>query len=123
MSIGSRKHLTNIPHQCEGIAELSIRIGGNDYAGIIALRPTTVTIYNQATSGTGWVAIATGLTNVMNWRLSEKDGKDFDYAFEAAPATFATAWGWVSNQTEITAIYARRKGSADINLQLEVWTP
>lgn len=88
----------------------------------ITKRPTTVVIYNTPTTDANWTAIATGLSGVLAWRMSEAGAQAFDYAFIASPTTYMTAYGAIQRDTEITAIYARRKGANNITLQLEVWT-
>ena len=123
MAIGTQKNTLIVPGQAQGIADITVRIGGKDYAGILHLRPATPVIYNVSTTDATWTAIATGLTNVMNWRLSDRSGRNFYYAFVAAPTTYATAFGWVAEQTEITAIYVKRIGSVNVDGELVVWTP
>jgi len=95
-----------------------------DTDGILFSRtsvPDTPAIVNVATAGAGWTLVATGLTGVRKWRLAERDGNDFRYAFVAAPAAYMTGFGWVSEDTEITDVYVQRI-TADINVQLITWT-
>lgn len=93
------------------------------YLAVIGIRPTTTTIYNVATTTSGWTAVATGLTNVLSWRLSERGGGDFYYCYDGVGTTYMSGWGWVSKETAITAIYVKRIGATNINAQLEVDTP
>ncbi len=85
------------------------------------VRPSAVAITNVTISDNEWTPIVTGLSDVLKWRLSEKKGANFDYAYTVAPATFATGFGNVKWDTAITAVYAKRQGDVDLNMQLEVW--
>ena len=87
------------------------------------IRPGKVTIYNVATAGAGWMAIATGLTNVATWKLTERDGSAFNYCYDGVGTTYMTSYGVIQRDTVITAIYAQRTAGVDINLQLEIWQP
>ena len=110
-------------HRDPGIGRVTKLYGTKYFLGMAAVRPSTVTITNTATTTSGWTAIATGLSGVLAWMISERDGNEFDYAFTASPSTYMTSLGApISFDTEITAIYARRRGSTNINLQLMTWT-
>jgi len=122
MSIGTRKDTLTFEHQGTALGRCIVRIGGKDFLTSLSIRPSTPTIYNVATADANWTAVATGLTDVLAWRLSEASGADFDFAFVAAPATFATAFGWIGDQSDISDLYVRRKGATNINAQLIVWT-
>ena len=107
------------------LAEGAIKVGGRHYAVFMPGGPSSanVTIYNVATTDATWTALATGLTNVIMWRLSERTGLDFRYAFVAAPTAYSTCFG--SNGyvlTAISAIYIQRPAATNVNGQLEVWT-
>jgi len=92
------------------------------YLAIIAIRPTTPTITTVTTTNANWTALATGLTNVLKWRISELGGNDFHYAYEAAPGNnFSVGFGWVSYDTAPTAIYFKRPSTANVTLKLEIW--
>ena len=108
-------------HRDQALSVVIQKEGGEYYFSIIAIRPSTVTIYNVATAGAGWTEIAAGLTGVLSWKLTEELGTEFDYAFVAAPATYMTSYGDLQRDTALTALYVRRRGGVDINLQLEVW--
>ena len=90
------------------------------YLAVIGIRPTTTTIYNVATTDADWTTVATGLTNVLAWRLVEKSGNDFYYCYDGTGTTYMTGFGWVSKETAITAIHVKRTGASNINAQLEV---
>ncbi len=92
------------------------------YLATIAIRPTTPTIYNVSTTNANWTPIATGLTGVLKWRLTEKSGNDFYYAYVSSPTAFMTGFGWVADDTAPTAIYAKRPATTNVDMQLEVWT-
>lgn len=98
------------------------KLGTTPFLAIMEVRPSTPTIYNVATTDANWTAVATGLTGVLGWRLSEANGADFDFAFTAAPATYATAFGLIGSDTQITAIYVKRKAAVNINAQLIIWS-
>ena len=104
------------------IAECIEKLGGNYFLSFFGIRPATVAIATEEISDDDWHAVAVGLTGVMDWRLSERGGNDFYFAFEAAPAAYATAFGWISGQSEITAIYAKRKSTTTITVELVTWT-
>ncbi len=116
-------------HRDNQLGRFAIQIGGLDYVATLPINmiPSddgglSPTILNVSTSGTGWTAIATGLTNVFAWRLVEKRGNDFHYAYSAAPSTFVTGFGWVSDNTPITDIYVKRPENEDVDMQLEYWS-
>jgi hypothetical protein len=121
MAIGTRKNTIRYAHQSNTLTDVTIRIGGEDYLAQLAIRPSTPTIYNVAINNDAWTAIAVGLTDVLSWRLSEASGKDFLFAFVAVPATQATAFGWIGEQSELTSIYAKRKDTGTNNMELVVW--
>lgn len=121
--IGSRKNLSTYQHVSTGLTNATLIIGGKEYLAQIAIRPSTPTITSVPTTDANWTAIATGLTDTLEWRLSELNGNDFDYAFVAAPGdNHSVAFGWVSQQTNPSAIYIRRKTSDNITVKLERWT-
>ena len=129
-------------HRDNQLRDFAIVLGGEDYMatvlsngtytlvvnadGSINVRqvpPSTVAIVEKITSTDGWEAVATGLTGVRKWRLSNTEGRNFDYAFTATPATaYSTAFGSIDNETGITAIYARRQGDTELTLHLETWS-
>ena len=112
-------------HRDNQLGRYTIRLGGVDYLAMIDIKSavnTTPTIYNVSTTDANWTAIGTGLSNVVSWRLSELNGNDFWFAFTAAPATFMTGFGWVGDNTSISEIYCKRPASADISMQLLVWS-
>ena len=111
--------IRNIEYQ---FGEGAISIGGRRYPVLIQKRPSTVTIINVATTDANWTAIATGLTNVLAWKLCERNGNAFHYCFDGVGTTYVTSYGVIQRDTEITAVYAKRTGATDINLQLEVWS-
>lgn|SRR3990167_1174839 len=120
--IGTRKNEIAYEHQSNSLTNVTLRIGGKDYLAQIAIRPSTPTITSVTTTDTNWTEVATGLTNILEWRLSELDGNDFDYAFVAAPGdNFSTAFGWVAQQTNPSAIYIKRKGTNNITIKFERW--
>ena len=87
------------------------------------IRPTRVTIYNTATAGAGWTAVATGLRDVATWRLSERSGTEFRYCFDGVGATYMTSYGLIQRDTAISAVYVQRVGAVDITMELECWQP
>lgn len=67
--------------------------------------------------------MTTGLSGVLSWRLSEKSGNAFDYCFDnGAGGTSVRAYGPLVRDTEISAIYVKRTGATDIDMELEIWT-
>jgi hypothetical protein len=122
MAIGTRKRTYHYEHESTNLGNVTVRIGDEEYLAQLAIRPSTPTIYNVTVNTNNWTAIATGLTGVLAWRLSERSGADFYFAFEAAPSAYCTAWGWVGDQSDISAIYAKRTGGAVLTMELLVWT-
>lgn len=95
------------------------------YPVIILQRPTTVTFYNVSVSTDSWTKIPASatLSAVLSWRLSERSGNDFHYAYVSAPTTYATAFGIIQRDTEISAVYVKRPtGAGTLTIELEVWT-
>lgn len=84
--------------------------------------PTTPTISTVTTTDANWTAVATGITGMLVWRLTELVGGDFHYAYEAAPGNnFQVGFGWVSYNTCPSAIYIKRPGSTNITIKFEKW--
>ena len=109
-------------HRDSALSVILEKDGSNYYFAVKQIRPATVTIYNVATTDANWTTIASGLTGVLSWKLTEKDGNAFHYCFDGVGATYMTSFGALQRDTEITAIYAERTGATNINLQLEIWT-
>ncbi len=87
------------------------------------IRPTRVTIYNTATTDANWTAVQTGLTDVVTWKLSERDGGSFNYCFDGVGTTYMTTYGAIQRDTILSAIYVQRTDATNINMQLEIWKP
>ena len=114
--------LKNALHRDSALSIVLERIGGKDYFAILRARPTTPTISTLTTTNGNWVALATGLTNLLQWKISELNGNDFHYAFVVAPGNnFSVGFGWVEQNTAPSAIYVKRPGSSNITLKLERW--
>jgi len=95
--------------------------GSDFHLAVIPIRPSTFVILNVPTAGAGWTAIATGLTNVLAWRLSEKDGNEFDYCYDNGTAgTSIRSYGVLQRDTALSAIYVKRTGAVDINMEIEL---
>jgi len=97
-------------------------LGSKFFMATVPIRPATVTIYNVATTDALWTAVAVGLTGVLSWKLTERSGRAYDYCFDGVGATYVTSYGSLQRDTEITAVYIRRRDATDINAQLEIWT-
>ena len=97
-------------------------LGGKYFLAAAEIRPSTPTIVNVSTTTAGWTAIATGLSNVVEWRLSERNNNNFRYAYVASPSTYATGFGVVEKKTDITAIYVQDLGADRVTMELEYWT-
>lgn len=117
-----RNRFGEYPKSDTVLAENSIIVGGQKYFAFAPVIPSTPTIVNVTISDDLWNAVATGLTNVLTWRLSERSGDLFDYAYVAAPTAFSTAFGAVSANTSITDIYVKRQTGNTLTLQLEYWS-
>ena len=114
-------------HRDDQLRRFADRISGNDYLAIIpyaVAAEATPTITSVATTTANWTAVATGLSNVLQWRLSELNGNDFYYAYVAAPGdNFNVGFGWISYQAPLSALYVKRTGGDDITVKLEYWAP
>lgn len=86
------------------------------------ISPSTVTIYNTSTVGAGWTLVQGGLTDVISWKMNERTGQAFRYAYVPAPATYMTAFGALQRDTSLSAIYVQRIGAVNLDMELEVWT-
>ena len=123
MAIGTRKKTLGSEHVSTGLTNVIIKIGADEYLASLQIRPSTCTIYNVSTTTANWTAIASGLTNVLSWKLKEKDGDEFDYCFDGVGTTYMTSLGEsLQRETDIAAVYVKRRGSTNINMQLEVWS-
>lgn len=122
MAVGTRKRTQAFEHVSTGLTKATIILGGEEYLAQIALKPSTPTISSVTTTDGNWTIVASGLTDILEWRLSELNGNDFDYAFEAAPGNnFSVAFGWVGQMTNPSAIYIKRKTSDNITIKFERW--
>ena len=101
-------------------------LAGNFYLATVPLSISsnvTPEISTVTTTDTSWVPVATGLTGLVKWRLSELNGNPFHYAYVAAPGNdFNVGFGWVSYETAPTAIYIKRPGSSNITIKFEKWS-
>ena len=99
-------------------------IGLSKFLRMVAHRPTTVAIVNVSITDDNWNDIPNGtdLSGVLAWKLREKEGQEFDYAFEAAPTPYMTSLGEaITRDTEITRVYIKRRTAVTLNMQLEYW--
>ncbi len=103
------------------LAKVMIKLGGLRFLSFIGIRASTPTIINVSTTNGNWTKITDGLTDVLSWRLVEKDGNDFRYAFDSSPSAFVTGFGWVGESTEISEIWVQRPSTTNVNMQLLVW--
>jgi hypothetical protein len=94
---------------------------GQFYMAVNTIKPTTPTIVNETINDDNWHSIAIALSDLVVWRLSERSGADFYFAFEAAPTEYATAFGWCEFQTSPTLIVVKRKNTAVNNFELLYW--
>ena len=108
-------------HRDPALSILIEKQGSSHFMAVTPIRPSTPTILNEAITDDNWHPIATGLTDVLSWRLSERSGQDFYFAFVPSPTTYATAFGWVGEQTAITSVYVKRKVSLTANMELLYW--
>lgn len=98
-----------------------VQIGSYLYPVFVQKGGGTPTIINVTTSDANWTALTTGQTSILSWRVSERAGSDFYLAFEAAPTTYITVFGVMQDNTEITNIYIKRTGTANITVELLIW--
>jgi hypothetical protein len=113
--------LLNAIHRDSALSVVLKKSGSDYYLAIEQIRPATPVIINVSTAGAGWTAIATGLTGVLSWKLNERSGRTFRYAFEAAPAAYMTSFGPLQRDTGITEIYVQRPAATDLDMELEIW--
>ena len=92
------------------------------FVAVKQIRPATVQIVNVSTTTGNWTAVATGLTGILAWKLNEKNGRTFRYAFSSAPAAYMTSFGPIQRDTEITAVYVQRPTATDLDMELELWS-
>jgi hypothetical protein len=112
-------------HRDNQLGRYCVQLGGVDYLAVVDVKTVTAsapTIYNVSTVDASWTAISIGLTGVVSWKLTEKSGNNFYYGYTVAPSTYMTGFGWISGDTALTAIYVKRTGSVNIDMQLEIWT-
>lgn len=113
--------LKNTIHQSTAASLILEKLGDGYYISMVPIRGSTPTIVNEAISDDNWHTIAAGLTDVLSWRLSERSGADFYVAYEAAPATYDIAFGWISEQSSPALIAVKRKNTATNNISLTYW--
>ena len=84
--------------------------------------PSTVTIYNIQVVNGQWNSIARNLSGVKAWKLKEREGQEFEYAFVAAPTTYMTSLGEaIQRDCAITAVYVKRRTAITLTMELEIW--
>lgn len=108
-------------HRDPAISILIEDVNGVPYLATVPFIATTPTIINQAITNDNWIQIGSTLSGVLSWRLSEQSGEDFRYAFVSSPPAFITAFGWVSEMTAITQIFAKRVRTKTYNMELITW--
>ena len=110
-------------HSDTMLALFGRKIGSNFFLAVSEARPSTPTIVSVTTTDANWTALATGLTGVLKWRISELTGDDIHYAYVAAPGSnFSVGFGWVAWDTDISAIYIKRPAGNNITVKLEYWS-
>lgn len=110
-------------HRDELLARYGRKAGTNWWLSTAPFGGKTPVISSTALSTDNWTIVASGLTGVVSWRLSELGGNDFYYAFVLAPGdNFSVAFGWVAQGSGVTNIYAKRVGSNTLTIKAEVWT-
>lgn len=125
MALTRRSKFGEYNHRDTILAQVSGKLGANWYLAMFPIRPATPAIYNVSTTNGDWTRIpltGTNLSNVLSWRLSERNGNDFRYAFVSSPSAYATGFGWVSENSEITAIWVQRPSNSNIDMELVIWT-
>ena len=103
----------------------ALKINGILYPVLVPKRPSTVVILNPAAIADDlWNAVATGLTGVLDWKLQERNGLDFYYAYVAAPTTYVSCiGGLLQRQTDITQVYVKRVNATDtLTMEFEYWS-
>lgn len=121
--IGTRKNTIEYSHQGTTLTDVTVRIGGKDYLATIEAHPSTVIIYNTEVSTANWTAVTTGLSNVVAWKLREREGQAFDYCFDGVGTTYMTSLGEsLIRDTDLSSVYVKRRTAVTLNMQLEVWT-
>lgn len=83
---------------------------------------STPTISTVTTADANWTLVATGLSGISQWRLSELNGSDFHYAYVAVPGNnFSVAFGWVGQNTSPSALYIKRPAGTNVTIKFERW--
>lgn len=118
---GSRLTLGEFEHRDGLLAKVIIKLGGFKFFSFIGVRASTPTIVNVSTTNGNWTKIADGLTDILSWRLVEKNGNDFYFAFQDNPTDFVTGFGWVGESTSLSEIWVKRPSTNNVDLQLLVW--
>jgi len=109
-------------HRDPALSIVIEKIGDNHYFAVVPVRPSTPTISTVTTVNANWTPLATGLTGILMWRISELNGNDFHYAYEAAPGNnFSVAFGWVLFSTSPSAIHIKRPAGTNITIKFERW--
>ena len=119
--VGNRLGTGEFEHRDGLLAKVIIKLGGLKFFSFIGIRASTPTIVNVSTTDANWTKVSDGLTDVLSWRLVEKTGNDFYYAFTNSPAAFVTGFGWVSENTALNEIWVQRPTDTNIDMQLLIW--
>jgi uncharacterized membrane protein YjdF len=115
--------IKNALHRDSALSIILEKIGDDHYFAVVPVRPSTVVISSVTTTDANWTLTATGLVDILSWRLSELNGNDFHYAFEAVPGdNFSVAYGWVGDQTNPVSIYIKRPSTGNVTVKFERWT-
>ncbi len=110
-------------HRDSALSVVLEKIGSNYYFAVTPVRPSTPTITTVTTTDANWTLLASGLSGVLHWKISELNGGDIHYAFVVAPGNnFSVAFGVTAEDTDLTAIYIKRPADANITVKLEYWT-
>lgn len=109
-------------HRDTLLAEYGIKIGEEKYLVMIPISASTPTISSTTTTTANWIPIATDLSTVIKWRITELSGNDFWYAYVAAPGdNFDVGFGWVEDNTSPSGIYIKRPTDKNITIKLTLW--
>jgi hypothetical protein len=111
-------------HQATMLGLFGKKLGSDLLLGTLPLIPSTPTISTVTTTDDNWTIIATGLTNILEWKLMELNGNDFHYAFEAVPGNdFSIGYSWVSQKTSPATLYVKNATAGqNITIKFERWT-
>lgn len=124
MGVGDNERVLNAPtrHLERVFGDGSVLIDNVRYPVFLNRVAQAPTITRVLTTDANWTEVFSNETKIVKWRISELNGNDIYYAYEASPGNnHSIAYGWEAQNTGPGAMYVKRPGGDNIDVRVEIW--